>query len=83
MNSKTRPAKFTRSYRTEEADYDHQRMGWKTTLASVDPPDSMHPIEKRRIYDTTQPGRGNRGHTFGDKLSDDERTALIEYLKML
>ena len=25
-------------------------------------------IERRKIYDTTQPGRGNGGHTFGDKL---------------
>jgi mono/diheme cytochrome c family protein len=83
LNSKTRPSKFTRSYRTDEAAYDHQLVGWKTTLVTADPPESMHPIEKRRIYDTTQPGRGNQGHTFGDKLSDEDRRALIEYLKTL
>ena len=34
-------------------------------------------------YDTTKPGRDNTGHTFGDKLSDSERWAIIEYLKTL
>jgi hypothetical protein len=35
------------------------------------------------VYDTTIPGRGNAGHTYGDKFTEDERTALIEYLKTL
>jgi mono/diheme cytochrome c family protein len=29
------------------------------------------------------PGRGNGGHPFGDKLSEDERRAVIEYLKTI
>ena len=28
-------------------------------------------FERRKIYDTTQPGRGNMGHTFGDDLTDE------------
>ena len=48
------------------------------------PADAKLPaIERRKVYDTTQPGRGNGGHTFGDKLTDDERKAVIEYLKTL
>ena len=31
------------------------------------PPGSKVAIERRKIYDTTQPGRGNSGHTFGEK----------------
>lgn len=81
LNSKTRPQVFTRSYRTEEADYDHARIGWKTIEVKVDP--SAHPLEQRKVYDTTQPGRSNRGHTFGDKLTETERRSLIEYLKTL
>ena len=46
-------------------------------------PASVKPIEFRRVYDTTQPGRGNGGHTFGDELTDAERAAVIEYLKTL
>ena len=41
------------------------------------------PHERRKVYDTTQPGRGNGGHTFGDDLTDEERRAVIEYLKTL
>jgi hypothetical protein len=48
------------------------------------PPDARLPaIERRKVYDTTLRGRGNGGHTFGDKLTGDERTAVIEYLKTL
>jgi hypothetical protein len=39
--------------------------------------------EWRKVYDTTLPGRGNGGHTYGDDLSEDERMAVIEYLKGL
>jgi hypothetical protein len=35
------------------------------------------------VYNTTLPGYGNQGHYFGDKLNDDERKAVIEYLKTL
>ena len=35
------------------------------------------------VYDTSQPGYGNMGHYFGDKLSIEERRAVIEYLKTL
>lgn len=82
LNSKSRPSVFTRSFRTGEADYDAERVGWKVT--PVPPPDPKLPgIERRKVYDTTQPGRGNAGHTFGDDLSDAERRAVIEYLKTL
>ena len=40
-------------------------------------------MAKKRIYDTTLPGYGNGGHTYGDALSSDDRLALIEYLKTL
>jgi hypothetical protein len=44
---------------------------------------AMPARERRQIYDTTLPGRGNAGHTFGDDLSEEERAAVIEYLKTL
>ena len=44
--------------------------------------------EKREdllIYDTTrwQSGTSNQGHNFGDKLTEDERLQVIEFLKVL
>jgi hypothetical protein len=83
LNSKARPKVFTRSFHTGLDDYDSEKLGWnvKEVDGKLDP--VLPAIERRRIYDTTQPGRGNTGHTFGDKFTDDERMAVIEYLKTL
>ncbi len=39
--------------------------------------------DKRLVYDTRILGNGNGGHTFTDVLTEQERRALIEYLKTL
>jgi hypothetical protein len=83
LDSQSRPRIFTRSYRTGIEDYDPVKVGWKITPLDRGPDESVPPRERRKVYDTTQPGRGNGGHTFGDKLSEDERLAVIEYLKTL
>lgn len=83
LNSTTRPKYFTRSYRTGADDYDAVNVGWKVTVLDSPADPKLPGIERRKIYDTTQRGRGNGGHTFGDKLSDAERVAVIEYLKKL
>ncbi len=82
LNSKARPKVFTRSFKTDEADYDKDNVGWKVTACDP-PPKSASGFERRKVYDTTQPGRGNGGHTFGDDLTAEERAAVIEYLKTL
>jgi hypothetical protein len=35
------------------------------------------------LYETGTPGNGNEGHEFGTALSDDEKWALIEFLKTM
>jgi mono/diheme cytochrome c family protein len=82
LNSKTRPRLFTRSFRTGVEDYDAVKVGWKVQVLDR-VPDGLSPVERRKIYDTTQRGRGNGGHTFGDNLSEAERWEVIEYLKTL
>jgi mono/diheme cytochrome c family protein len=84
LNSKSRPKLFTRSYKTDKEDYDEKKVGWKYTELKEAPDEKKTPPhELRKVYDTTQPGRSNAGHTYGDKLSEDERAAVIEYLKTL
>jgi mono/diheme cytochrome c family protein len=84
LNSKARPKVFTRSFRTDADAFDRVHVGWKFKEVKADDlAEEMPAIERRKIYDTTQPGRGNGGHTFGDQLTSDERRALIEYLKTL
>jgi len=83
LNSKSRPKLFTRSFKTGEADYDKDKVGWKVMLLTSPPAESLPGIERRKVYDTSKPGRGNAGHTYGDDLTPAERAALIEYLKTL
>src|SRR5581483_8862632 len=83
LHLKARPKVFTRSYRTGAEDYDPLRLGWKVTVLEEAPGPEVSGFERRKVYDTTQPGRGNGGHPFGDDLTEDERLAVIEYLKTL
>ncbi|HEX8203834.1 MAG TPA: hypothetical protein VF590_25380, partial [Isosphaeraceae bacterium] len=83
LNSRSRPRVFTRSFRGAPEDYDPERLGWKITVLDGPPDAGLPPIERRKVYDTNQPGRGNGGHTFGDHLTEDQRRAVIEYLKTL
>lgn len=83
LNSKARPKYWTRSYRTEKEDYDAERVGWRITIVDAPPAPNLSEYERRRIYDTTLPGRGNAGHLFGDEFTEEERRAVIEYLKTL
>lgn len=82
LKSADRPARFTRSFGTAVEDYDAERVGWRTTPVGEEPP-GRSPRDARRTYDTTKPGRSNAGHTYGDKLTDAERRAVVEYLKTL
>ncbi|MBI1913375.1 MAG: c-type cytochrome [Planctomycetes bacterium] len=83
LNSKARPKVYTRSYRTDKDDYDPVKLGWKITVLKSGPDARTPAPERRKVYDAAQPGRGNGGHPFGDKLSEEERMAVIEYLKTL
>ena len=81
LNSSKRPAKFLRPPSTDFKHYDQVNVGWKFEI--VDDPKSLSEDQIRAYYDTGRFGLGNAGHTFGDKLSDDQRSDLIEYLKTL
>lgn len=49
----------------------------------VIPPVSQQDIENRKIYNTSLYSQGNGGHKAAAVLTDDERLAIIEYLKTL
>lgn len=83
LKSDARPAIFTRSFLGDVEEYDPAKVGvrFQRLARPLDP--SAPAIDRRKVYDTTQPGRGNGGHTFGDSLTEPERMAVIEYLKTL
>jgi hypothetical protein len=83
LKSSARPALYTRSFKTEANDFDYAKLGWKYTKLQSPPSDKLPASEFRKVYDTSKPGRGNGGHTYGDDLTEEERMAVIEYLKTL
>jgi hypothetical protein len=83
LNSKLRPKIYTRSFRTNEEDYDPIKLGWKFRVLKHGADARLPAFDRRKIYDTRLPGRSNGGHTFGDKLGEKQRMAVIEYLKTL
>ena len=82
LNSHARPKRFTRPESTDFTHYDTEHVGWKFNLVEKVEP-TLPPIDKKKIVDTSRFGLGNQGHTFGDDLSDEDRRAVIEYLKTL
>lgn len=84
LKSDARPDRFLRHPSTDFTHYDQQNVGWKIRLPeSGGNPQPGDPFLTRSVFDSSRYGLGNKGHTFGDKLSDAERMAVIEYLKTL
>jgi len=73
LNSEQRPTYWQRS--GETSDYNHKKVGWRY--------EAKGNASGKWTFDTTLPAYSNVGHYFGDKLKDNERKAVIEYLKML
>jgi hypothetical protein len=81
LKSSTRPARYLRPPSTDLEHFDRDRVGWN--VRPVDSSPSLTGDERRRYFDASRFGLGNGGHPFGDKLSEDDRMDLIEYLKTL
>lgn len=73
LNSKLRPKFWERNF--DHPQYDLENVGWKY--------EEKQSQTNTSTYNTTLKGYGNGGHTFGDHLSENERKAVIEYLKTL
>lgn len=73
LDSSTRPTYWRRTLDSD--DYNMDNIGWNYSVETSN--------TDKQTYDTTLLGYGNEGHNFGDGLSDEERSDLIEYLKSL
>jgi len=81
LDSSKRPKYWVRTF--DSTDYDPAALGWKFTKLDYGQASEPTTNARVKIYDTTLPGYTNTGHTFGDDLSDDDRRAVLEYLKTL
>mgnify|MGYP002621837746 FL=1 len=94
LNSSKRPEIWSRNASDPHA-YDLEKVGMQYESLSRDEFDasakradgapflSEAEIEHGSVYDTKAFGHGNMGHPFGDMLNDEERFAVIEFLKSL
>jgi mono/diheme cytochrome c family protein len=73
LNTGKRPRYWSRNF--DNPRYDYEKMGWQYSRLET-------PTGKN-FYNTTLPGYGNNGHSFGDRLTEKERRAVLEYLKTL
>jgi mono/diheme cytochrome c family protein len=81
LNSKARPAYWSRDF--DNLQYDYAEVGWKYSREQGPAVAAAPGVKGKSVYNTTLPGYGNYGHRFGDKLTEPERRAVIEYLKTL
>ena len=68
--------------RTEDG-YDRVRAGLEVTPFGKVPESATSPAQKREYFDTRLPGKSAAGHPFVDELSEEEKRAVLEYLKTL
>jgi hypothetical protein len=70
--------------RTSVEGYDQQTLGLEIETAEKLPGDAYKDNRLRREYFNTKAfGKSAAGHDFVDELTDDEKTAVLEYLKTL
>ena len=60
-----------------------QSSGDRFLLGLGVPAEAIEPSEKLRYFDTRLYGKSAGGHTFPEELSEDEKLAVLEYLKTI
>ena len=60
-----------------------QPVGLDVETAPAPPADLEDAWDRHAWFDTTKVGKGAAGHRFPDALSEDEKRAVLEYLKTL
>lgn len=70
-------------WRRTQDGYDRRRVGLEIEEFKELPESAVRPEQKRTYFSTRLPGKSAGGHEFPEALSEDEKTALLEYLKTL
>jgi mono/diheme cytochrome c family protein len=77
------PAKRPAVWRRTPTGYDRSRVGLEVEELAAMPAGKLTSAERRTYFDTSKPGKSAAGHDFPDALTEDEKTAVLEYLKTL
>lgn len=77
------PAERPVVWRRTPTGYDEARVGLEIEERGELPAGRLLPADRRTFFDTRKPGKSGAGHDFPDALTEDEKTAVLEYLKTL
>jgi mono/diheme cytochrome c family protein len=77
------PAERPVVWRRSPTGYDSDRVGLDVEEFAEMPGGTRRPAERRQFFDTRRPGKSRLGHDFADVLDEDEKQAVLEYLKTL
>ena len=79
LHSDARPVVWKRT----EDGYDRDKVGLEVESLDSVPRSVKATAHRRRYFDTKKSGKSAAGHTFPNVLDEDEKQALLEYLKTL
>lgn len=79
LHSESRPAVWKRT----EDGYDRDKVGLEVETFDTVPATVKFPAHRRRYFDTKLSGKSAAGHTFPNVLDEEQKRALLEYLKTL
>lgn len=77
------PSERPKVWRRSETGYDHERVGLEVETFATLPEQVTDGWERRTYFDSSLLGKSVAGHDFPNVLSEDERRAVLEYLKTL
>jgi mono/diheme cytochrome c family protein len=77
------PSERPKVWRRSEDGYDQSKVGLEVETAERLPAGIKTPHQLRSHFDTTKFGKSAAGHLFPDELNEEEKTAVLEYLKTL
>lgn len=78
-----RPGERPRVWRRTEDGYDRVRVGLEVDAYDEIPSAIRTAAEKREYFDARRPGKSAQGHDFPNQLDEEEKRAVLEYLKTL
>ena len=79
LHSEQRPKVWKRT----ENGFDTERVGLEIEEFEETPASEKSPPKRRRYFDTNLPGKSAQGHRFPEVLTEEEKQAVLEYLKTI
>ena len=79
LHADERPAIWRRT----RTGYDEARVGLEIEAFEALPEEAADPKVRRTYFDTSKRGKSAEGHRFPEKLTEDQKRAVLEYLKTL